>query len=183
MKDGRRYRRRRFGTYRANPDGIFSKSPQPHFQAKTFNRLNGGIDRWFAPIDGQIAHCRILMAVMTMAQAVFERCSGHRDWHVEVHQFRIQASRLGSGSPTSEGMHRDGVDFSLVMMIEAKRRRRRDNDRKCRWTGAALDHASARRRMPSVRRPPRPARRQRNFPGRPQRGRRSRCPCHDFQGR
>jgi hypothetical protein len=120
MKDGGHYRGRRFGTYRANPDGIFSKGPQPHFQATRFNGLNGGIDRWFAPIDSQIARCRTLMAVMTMAQAVFERCSGHRDWHVEVHQFRIRASRRQSGRPTPEGMHRDGVDFGLVMMIEAK---------------------------------------------------------------
>jgi hypothetical protein len=120
MKDAGRYRRRRFGTYRASLEGIVPKGRQPHFQSKAFNGLNGGIDRWFAPIDGQIARCHILMNVITMAQAVFERCSSHRDWHVEAHQFRIQASRLESGRPTPEGMHRDGVDFGLVMMIGAR---------------------------------------------------------------
>jgi hypothetical protein len=117
MQDGGHYRLRTFGAYGAGPSGIFAKGRQPHFQSRTFNGLNGGIDRWFAPIAGTVARGWILMAVMTMAQEVFERCSDRRAWDVEVHQFRIQASELQSGSPTPEGMHRDGVDFGLVMMI------------------------------------------------------------------
>ena len=38
-------------------------------------------------------------------------------WHVEVHQFRIEA-RVGTpGHPTPEGVHRDGVDFVLVLLV------------------------------------------------------------------
>ena len=38
-------------------------------------------------------------------------------WHVEVHQFRIEAQSGGQGFPTPEGIHRDGVDFVLVLLI------------------------------------------------------------------
>jgi hypothetical protein len=39
-------------------------------------------------------------------------------WHVEVHQFRIEACTGTSGEPTPEGSHRDGVDFVLVLLID-----------------------------------------------------------------
>jgi hypothetical protein len=38
-------------------------------------------------------------------------------WHVEVHQFRIEARQGEAGRPTPEGMHRDGVDYVLVLLI------------------------------------------------------------------
>ena len=39
------------------------------------------------------------------------------DWRIEVHQFRIEA--LGrAGEPTPEGVHRDGVDYVLVLMVD-----------------------------------------------------------------
>jgi hypothetical protein len=36
---------------------------------------------------------------------------------VEVHQFRIEARRGAEGRPTPEGMHRDGVDYVLVLLV------------------------------------------------------------------
>ena len=38
-------------------------------------------------------------------------------WHVEAHQFRIEARPGQAGQPTPEGMHQDGVDWVLVLMI------------------------------------------------------------------
>ena len=38
-------------------------------------------------------------------------------WHIEVHQFRIEARPGQIGKPTPEGMHRDGVDWVLVLMV------------------------------------------------------------------
>ena len=35
-----------------------------------------------------------------------------------MHQFRILANRSSQGLPTPEGMHRDGVDFALVLLIQ-----------------------------------------------------------------
>ena len=41
-------------------------------------------------------------------------------WHVEVHQFRIEAKPGQNGKPTPEGMHRDGVDYVLVLLIDRR---------------------------------------------------------------
>ena len=38
-------------------------------------------------------------------------------WHVEIHQFRIEARSGQDGQPTPEGMHRDGVDWVLVLLV------------------------------------------------------------------
>jgi len=39
-------------------------------------------------------------------------------WRVEVHQFRIEARADEAGEPTPEGIHRDGVDFVLVLLVD-----------------------------------------------------------------
>jgi hypothetical protein len=38
-------------------------------------------------------------------------------WRVEVHQFRIEARPGERGLPTPEGVHRDGVDYVLVLLV------------------------------------------------------------------
>lgn len=38
-------------------------------------------------------------------------------WHTEIHQFRIEAQGDSPGQPTPEGLHRDGVDWVMVVMI------------------------------------------------------------------
>jgi hypothetical protein len=39
------------------------------------------------------------------------------DWHIECHQFRIEARPEAAGQPTPEGVHRDGVDYVLVLLV------------------------------------------------------------------
>jgi hypothetical protein len=58
-----------------------------------------------------------LQAVLATCRAVFERLCEVRDWHVEIHQFRIEAKPGEPGQPSPEGMHRDGVDYVLVLLI------------------------------------------------------------------
>lgn len=36
---------------------------------------------------------------------------------MEVHQFRIEAQRDEKAQPTPEGVHRDGVDYVLVLLV------------------------------------------------------------------
>ena len=49
-------------------------------------------------------------------------------WHVEVHQFRIEARPDVKGLPTPEGLHRDGVDYVLVLLVNrAEHRQRHDH--------------------------------------------------------
>jgi hypothetical protein len=121
MADGGRYRRRRFAAFRASPSGIIRKPHQPHYQSRDYNPLNGGIERWFEPVTDAAAQHPALTAILQICQALFDRMTPvavrPEAWHVELHQFLIEA-RLGeAGQPTPEGMHRDGVDWVLVLMV------------------------------------------------------------------
>jgi hypothetical protein len=121
MADGGRYRRRRFAAFRATPHGITRKPHQPHYQSRDYNALNGGVERWFEPVSEAIAHHPTLGAILHTSQSLFDQMTPAElrppAWHVELHQFRIEA-RLGQeGHPTPEGMHRDGVDWVLVLMV------------------------------------------------------------------
>jgi hypothetical protein len=121
MADGGRYRRRRFGVFRAAPGGIVRKPRQPHYQSRDYNPLNGGVERWFEPVTDAVAQHPALTAILRTSHALFDRLTPAElrpaAWHVEMHQFRIEARPGEEGRPTPEGMHRDGVDWVLVLMV------------------------------------------------------------------
>lgn len=118
MADGGRYRRRRHAVFHASEAGLIRQPHQPHFQARDDNPLNGGIDRWFEPMADSAAHSLTLARVLAFCQATFGARSPHvRTWRVELHPFRIEARADAPGLPTPEGMHRDGVDWVLVLLI------------------------------------------------------------------
>src|SRR5580704_12242728 len=64
MADGGRYRRRRFGVFRAAPGGITRKPHQPHYQSRDYNPLNGGVERWFEPVTEAATHHPALTALL-----------------------------------------------------------------------------------------------------------------------
>jgi hypothetical protein len=118
MADGGRYRLRRHALYMASPGAPLARAPDgPHYQAVRHNALNGGIDRWFEPVLPDVGEGPALAALLAGARAVFDRLVPGATWHVEVHQFRIEARPDEAGKPTPEGMHADGVDHVMVMMI------------------------------------------------------------------
>ena len=119
MADGGRYRRRRHAVYAAAADGPIVRAPrQPHYQSRHYNALNGGIARWFEPVEPAIGDSATLHAILAFSRSLFERLARRQDWHVEVHQFRIEARPDEKGQPTPEGIHRDGVDYVLVLLVE-----------------------------------------------------------------
>ncbi len=121
MADGGRYRRRRFAAFRAAAHGITRKPHQPHYQSRDYNALNGGIERWFEPVTEPVARHPALGAILRTSHSLFDRLTpaGLRPaaWHVEMHQFRIETRAGEEGHPTPEGLHRDGVDWVLVLMV------------------------------------------------------------------
>lgn len=120
MADGGRYRRRRHGVFRCDRDGTLARQPhQPHWQGLDYNPLNGGIERWFAPIRDDVARGQSLATILGFCGRHFTSLSPEvASWHVEVHQFRIEARPGEAGQPTPEGMHRDGVDWVLVLLVQ-----------------------------------------------------------------
>lgn len=137
MADGGKYRRRRFGVYTiSSQNEIILEPHQPHYQGLEYNKLNGGVERWFEPIQNEIATGPVMTALLNAGSRLFEQVrsglstadcaqgqttahahSAQAMWRVESHQFRIEAKSDCSGLPTPEGVHRDGVDFVLVLMI------------------------------------------------------------------
>ena len=85
-------------------------------QSLDYNSLNGDIVRHFAPIKPSITQNKVMTAALELCCTTFSRMAPYYTWHIEVHQFRINASQLAA-SPTPEGVHRDGVNFVFMMMV------------------------------------------------------------------
>jgi hypothetical protein len=119
MADGGRYRRRRHAVFASGPGVELRREPhQPHFQALDYNPLNGGVTRWFAPISDAAAGSRSMRTILQFSRSLFGRLApGETQWKIEVHQFRIEARADVAGLPTPEGLHRDGVDWVLVLLV------------------------------------------------------------------
>jgi hypothetical protein len=121
MADGGRYRRRRYAAYSVGAEEIRRKPHQPHYQSRDYNTLNGGIARWFLPVTDAIGAHPALTAILRTAHTIFTASTAEatrpRTWHVELHQFRIEARAGELGQPTPEGLHRDGVDWVFVMLV------------------------------------------------------------------
>ena len=121
MADGGRYRRRRHAAFAADGRGFTRKPNQPHYQSRDFNALNGGVARWFAPMEERVASHPTLRAILDASRRLFEAVTPAGQVpevsHVELHQFRIEAKAEMTGQPTPEGMHRDGVDWVLVLLV------------------------------------------------------------------
>ncbi len=142
MADHGRYRLRRHAVYAAARGGDIERQPhQPHYQSLDYNVLHGGIERWFEPIASEIGDGTSLQTILEFCRGLFEKIvdshplplsprgrgqrergsdSKTRAWHIEAHQFRIEARAGEHGHPTPEGMHRDGVDYVLVLLIKRR---------------------------------------------------------------
>lgn len=119
MADGGRYRRRRYAVFSAegNTGAIRQEPHQPHYQSLDYNPLNGGIAREFEPISPEVVQSDTMQRILRFGLKLFDALMPNHSWHIECHQFRIEASAGEQGKPTPEGVHRDGVDYVLVAMI------------------------------------------------------------------
>ena len=117
-----RSRRRRHAVFEARRDGVVARAAhQPHFQATEYNALQGDIERWFEPVTDAVADGACLQTILRFCVGFFGALApGVARWRIEVHQFRIEARPGEAGEPTPEGVHRDGVDYVLVLMVDRR---------------------------------------------------------------
>ena len=122
MADGGRYRRRRHALFTVPAVGAIARKPHgPHYQSLDYNPIHGGLERWFEPVETEIAQGATLGTILECCRAVFGRLAPSvAEWHTEIHQFRIEARPSETGRPTPEGLHRDGVDYVLVLLVDRK---------------------------------------------------------------
>lgn len=113
------HRRRRHAVFTATGDEIVRASHQPHYQSRDYNTLQGGIERWFAPMLPEVSSSASLRSILNFCRTFFGALAPDvAAWHVELHQFRIEARPDEPGQPTPEGVHRDGVDYVLVLLVD-----------------------------------------------------------------
>ena len=120
MADHGRYRRRRHAAFRITPEGIEPQPHRPHYQSRNHNPLNGGVLRWFDQVTPATSGS-LLSEIMAICRSIFQRSEDGTvlcDSLVEMHQFRIEPGDSGAAKPTPEGMHRDGVDWVCVMLVD-----------------------------------------------------------------
>jgi hypothetical protein len=139
MNDGGTYRQRRYGAFSLRRPGLMQLLPHgPYEQPLYINPLNGGVPREFDPLEPSFAGHVVLASLLAGLADVFDaiECATQR-WTVRLHPYRIRADMGTPGLPTPEGLHRDGVDHIVTMMV-----RRRNVE-----GGATLVTDEARRRL------------------------------------
>ncbi|WP_437713268.1 2OG-Fe dioxygenase family protein [Sorangium sp. So ce448] len=121
MGDGGVYRYRRFSELVCHPatGALLLQPHRPYTQPSYINTLNGGIERHFDPLEPVFVDDPFFRGLLLWCARSFANVSGHMgEWDIKVHPYRIVAAEDTSGHPTPEGLHRDGVDYILTMMVK-----------------------------------------------------------------
>lgn len=121
MADGGRYRRRSHATFSMTPDRIEINAQRPHYQSRESNTLNGGVDRWFDIVSMEVSDGAVITEILGVCRSLLGRLearSASESLFVEMHQFRTEPSPLGTAKPTPEGMHRDGVNWVCIFLVD-----------------------------------------------------------------
>lgn len=118
LNDGGHYRYRRYSVFNWQADTQLNLLPhEPHYQSTYRNAMNGGIYRDFDAFTGTTLKNPILLNIIDwcIAQISLQQ---EQSWRIQAHQFHIETNNTESGKPTPEGIHKDGADFILIMLLE-----------------------------------------------------------------
>ncbi|EFL29146.1 putative agglutination protein [Streptomyces himastatinicus ATCC 53653] len=118
MAHGETYRRRRHSVFNVYADGLIDElEPRPYLQSPDINHLNGGVLRTYEPIETAITSGSLFRGLLAGLTAVLTEVHGFDVWHHQCFQNRITTSSEQTGNPTPEGMHRDGVDYVVTLLV------------------------------------------------------------------
>ncbi|RTZ65540.1 MAG: hypothetical protein DSZ29_04215 [Aquificaceae bacterium] len=118
LNDGGHYRYRRYSVFNWRDSQQLTLLPhEPHYQSTYRNAMNGGIYRDFDAFEDSTLKNPVLHTIINWCIATIN-FHKEKDWRIQAHQFRIQTNNKESGKPTPEGIHKDGADFILIMLLE-----------------------------------------------------------------
>lgn len=119
MGDGGTYRFRRYGEFEALAQSHRRQLPHgPYQQPEYINKLNGGISRLFDPLEPSFVSNLVLNRLLDWLTRIYDLCEGSpQNWNIRLHPYRIVANPGESGHPTPEGLHRDGVDYIVSLLV------------------------------------------------------------------
>ena len=120
LSDGGHYRFRRYSVFNWLSNSDLALLPhEPHYQSTYRNNMNGGIHREFEAFkDATIQNPLLAKIIGFVAKQI--SFNAEKQWRIQAHQFRIVANADEAGLPTPEGIHRDGADFILIMLVQRK---------------------------------------------------------------
>ena len=116
LRDGGHYRLRRYSVFNWQSGRLTLLPHEPHYQSGYHNKLHGGFNRHFRPWLPTTIQNPALLEMIRWCVKQFSRSSTQL-WRIQAHQFRIRTSAKEQGKPTPEGVHKDGADYILIMMI------------------------------------------------------------------
>ncbi|MEV5506750.1 2OG-Fe dioxygenase family protein [Streptomyces orinoci] len=116
LDTARPYRFRRYSGFRIRPGRLELLPHRPFFQDRDINRVYGGVDRLFAPLEERTAGGAVLH---TVVHTLLGRLPGPRSGidTCGVHQIRVVATTDAEGHPAPEGVHQDGHSYVAQVLI------------------------------------------------------------------
>jgi len=122
MKDGGRYRRRRYGQFILNnaSNRLEFLGNAPFFQAEKYNTLNGGVYRQFECLTSEFQQSDLLHEFIRYFASRQPLSKISTSWLVNVHQIRVECSKGVAGMATPEGVHQDGHRFVAQILIDRR---------------------------------------------------------------
>lgn len=119
MGDGGTYRYRRYSVVKVNLKGdVEFLPPEPHFQRKTYNSLNGDLYRHYSPFEDKVLKGNLFRSLILFMANILNLIERPKTgWRIECHQFRILPTNDEPGLPTPEGKHQDGVEYVLITFL------------------------------------------------------------------
>ncbi len=117
LRDGGSYRYRRYSVFQWQYNRLTPLPHEPHYQSSHYNHVHGGFNRHFRAWLPTTLHNPVLPSIVRWAMAQFSR-SPQTLWRIQAHQFRIVARDIQAGKPTPEGVHKDGAEYILIMMMD-----------------------------------------------------------------
>ncbi|MEE9320509.1 MAG: 2OG-Fe dioxygenase family protein [Granulosicoccus sp.] len=120
MADGGRYRYRRYNAIKTKPGSqeLFLVASHPYRQSACVNTLNGGVDRYYDDLEPGFVNHPVLQKFLKKLVSVYDAVEqAEGEWLIQLHPYRVRADGSVCGKPAPEGLHSDGVDFVLSMMI------------------------------------------------------------------
>lgn len=117
LRDEGSYRLRRYSVFHWHHSKIIRLPHEPHFQKSQYNGLHGGFNRFFYPWRYTRDVERLVSSVVAWVTSRIH-ADARQHWRIQAHQFRIVATADQAGKPTPEGIHKDGADFILIMLMK-----------------------------------------------------------------
>lgn len=119
MNDNGRYRERRFckARYYQQDHTLWIKEHDFYYQPSTDNPLNGGVERWFARVSDKTFCNGVVNKLLKLAGQRFSNLTGQAVWNINFYQNRIIAEGGNIGKPSPEGIHSDGVKYTVLLLM------------------------------------------------------------------